>query len=63
MKKNMRKVNEILLISIFILTALLAAVVGLKAYDIYETNRLRKFLQETRRPRIVCRKWSQRFRK
>lgn len=39
MKKNMRKVNEILLISIFILTALLAAVVGLKAYDIYETNR------------------------
>ena len=39
MKKNMRKVNEILLISIFILTALLAAVVGLKAYDIYDTNR------------------------
>ena len=39
MKKKMRKVNEILLISIFILTALLAAVVGLKAYDIYETNR------------------------
>ena len=39
MKKKMRKVNEILLISIFILTALLTAVVGLKAYDIYETNR------------------------
>ena len=39
MKKKMRKVNEILLISIFILTALLAAVVGLKAYDIYDTNR------------------------
>lgn len=39
MKKNMRKVNEVLLISIFILTALLAAVVGLKAYNIYETNR------------------------
>lgn len=39
MKRKLRKLNEILLISIFVLTALLAAVVGLKAYDIYETNR------------------------
>ncbi|MBP3476155.1 MAG: SGNH/GDSL hydrolase family protein [Lachnospiraceae bacterium] len=38
MKRRLRKVNEILLISIFVLTALLAAVVGLKAYDIYVTN-------------------------
>lgn len=35
----MRKLNEILLISIFVLTALLAALVGLKAYDVYETDR------------------------
>lgn len=47
MKKKLRKVNEILLIGIFLLTALLAAVVGLKAYDIYETNReLRKEQEE-----------------
>lgn len=39
MKRKLRKLNEILLISIFVLTALLAAVVGLKAYDIYDTNR------------------------
>lgn len=35
----MRKVNEILLVIIFTLTAVLAAAVGLKAYDIYDTNR------------------------
>lgn len=39
MRRKLGKLNEILLISVFILTALLAAVVGLKAYDIYETNR------------------------
>lgn len=38
MKRKLRKLNEVLLISIFVLTALLAAVVGLKAYDIYLTN-------------------------
>lgn len=35
----MKKLNEILLIFIFMLTAVLAAAVGLKAYDIYDTNR------------------------
>lgn len=35
----MKKINEILLIIIFMLTAVLAAAVGLKAYDIYDTNR------------------------
>ncbi len=35
----MRKVNELLLISIFILSALLAAVVGLKVYDTYMADR------------------------
>lgn len=39
MKRKLRKLNEILLISIFVLTALLAAVVGLKAYDSYVTGR------------------------
>lgn len=39
MKGNMKKLNEILLIFIFMLTAVLAAAVGLKAYDIYDTNR------------------------
>lgn len=39
MKRKMRKVNEILLISIFILSALLAAMVGLKAYDTYMADR------------------------
>ena len=31
--------NEILLVLIFMLTAVLAAAVGLKAYDVYDTNR------------------------
>lgn len=35
----MKKVNEILLVLIFMLTAVLAAAVGLKAYDVYDTNR------------------------
>ena len=35
----MKRVNEILLVIIFTLTAVLAAAVGLKAYDIYDTNR------------------------
>lgn len=35
----MKKLNEILLVFIFMLTAVLAAAVGLKAYDIYDTNR------------------------
>lgn len=39
MKGNMKKLNEVLLVFIFMLTAVLAAAVGLKAYDIYDTNR------------------------
>lgn len=35
----MKKVNEFLTVLIFILTVVLAAVVGLKAYDVYHTNR------------------------
>ncbi len=35
----MKKINEILLVLIFILTAVLAAAVGLKAYEIYDTKR------------------------
>lgn len=35
----MKKINEILLILIFILTAVLAAAVGFKAYDVYDTKR------------------------
>lgn len=35
----MKKVNELLIILIFILTAVLAAAVGFKAYDIYDTKR------------------------
>ena len=35
----MKRVNEILLVVIFITTAVLAAAVGLKAYDIYDTDR------------------------
>ena len=35
----MKKLNEILMIFIFMLTAVLAAAVGLKAYDIYDTNK------------------------
>lgn len=35
----MKRLNEILLVFIFMLTAVLAASVGLKAYDIYDTNR------------------------
>lgn len=35
----MKRVNEILLVVIFMLTAVLAAAVGLKAYDVYDTNR------------------------
>lgn len=35
----MKKINEILLVLIFILTAVLAAAVGFKAYDIYDTKR------------------------
>ena len=35
----MKKLNEILLVLIFMLTAVLAAAVGLKAYDVYDTNR------------------------
>lgn len=35
----MKRLNEILLVLIFMLTAVLAAAVGLKAYDIYDTNR------------------------
>lgn len=56
MKKKLRKVNEILLIGIFLLTALLAAVVGLKAYDIYETNReLRKEQEEKEFAEVLAR--------
>ncbi len=35
----MKKINEILLLLIFILTAVLVAAVGFKAYDIYDTKR------------------------
>ncbi|MDE6884020.1 MAG: hypothetical protein K2P48_12980 [Lachnospiraceae bacterium] len=35
----MKKLNEILMVFIFMLTAVLTAAVGLKAYDIYDTNR------------------------
>lgn len=35
----MKKINEFLTVLIFILTAVLVAVVGLKAYDVYHTNR------------------------
>lgn len=35
----MKKINEFLTVLIFILTAVLMAVVGLKAYDVYHTNR------------------------
>ncbi len=38
MKRKLRKLNEILLISIFVLTALLAGAVCLKAYEAYLTN-------------------------
>ena len=56
MKKKLRKVNEILLIGVFLLTALLAAVVGLKAYDIYETNReLRKEQEEKEFAEVLAR--------
>lgn len=35
----MKRINEILIVMIFILTAVLAAAVGFKAYDVYDTNR------------------------
>ena len=35
----MKKLNEILVVFIFMLTAVLTAAVGLKAYDIYDTRR------------------------
>ncbi len=35
----MKKLNEVLLVLIFIMTAVLAAVVGLKIYDAYDTER------------------------
>lgn len=56
MKKKLRKVNEILLIGILLLAALLAAAVGLKAYDIYETNReLRKEQEEKEFAEVLAR--------
>lgn len=42
----MKKINELLIVLIFILTAVLAAAVGLKAYDEYDTNRRLAIEQE-----------------
>ena len=52
----MKKINEILVVMIFILTAVLAAAVCFKAYDVYDTNRrLAKEQEEMEVHRIFVR--------
>ncbi len=52
----MKKLNEILLVFIFMLTAVLAAAVGLKAYDIYDTNkRLAREQEELELAQVMAR--------
>lgn len=49
----MKRINEILVVTIFILTAVLAAAVGFKAYDVYDTNRRLEKEQEEMEVRRV----------
>ena len=52
----MKKINEILVVMIFILTAVLASAVCFKAYDVYDTNRrLAKEQEEMEVHRIFVR--------